>query len=240
MIVIPAIDLHKGECVRLYRGDYNTAHKVADSAIDTALAFKDAGAEIIHMVDLDGAKNGIRLNGSAIKAVVEESGLRIELGGGIRSLEDMYELDEMGVYRFIIGSAAVEDPDIVTMAVEAFGAERVAVSIDCKNGLVRTKGWIEGTSVNFLEFAKIVEQRGAEHIIFTDIDTDGMLSGPPLKYLRSLKNGVNCKITASGGISSIKHIIELKELGLYAAITGKAVYTGDLELKKAIEVAKGS
>ena len=240
MIVIPAIDLHKGECVRLYKGDYDTAHKVADSAVDTALTFKNAGAEIIHMVDLDGAKDGIRLNGSVIKDVAEKSGLKIELGGGIRSMEDMYELDKIGVYRFIIGSAAVESPDIVDKAIKTFGAERIAVSIDCKDGLVRTKGWIEGTSISYLKFAKDVETRGVKHIIFTDIDTDGMLSGPPLDYLKELKDAVSCQITASGGISGIKDIIMLKELKIYAAIAGKAVYTGDLNLKKAIEAAKES
>lgn len=239
MIIFPAIDLHEGKCVRLYKGDYATAHKVAEDAVVTALSFKSAGAEMIHMVDLNGAKSGKRVNGEIIRRVIAETGMRVQIGGGVRSMADAEELDGMGVYRFIIGSAAVYEPEFVRSAVSRYGTERVAVSLDCNDGVVMTDGWTKSSGRNYLEFAKTLEGVGLKTIIFTDIEMDGTLSGPSMSALKRLMETVGCDIIASGGVGNIEDVWSLRELGVSGAIIGKAIYTGDVELSKAIALARG-
>jgi len=234
MLVIPAIDLHDGMCVRLRKGDFETAHKVAEDPIGTAEAFKAAGAELLHVVDLDGALLGNGRNTDIVAALSEKSGMRLELGGGLRSMAALERADEIGVYRFVIGSAAVSDPDFVKAAVDKYG-ERVAVGIDAMHGEVMTAGWTKGSGVDAFAFAARMSALGVGLIIYTDISTDGMLTGPALGDLEKLKSTIGCKITASGGVSSIDDLLKIKALGLYGAIVGKAVYTGDVALKEAIE-----
>ena len=234
MIILPAIDLKDGKVVRLYQGDFATVHQVARDPLDTARAFYAAGARQIHMVDLDGAKDGARKNAALVEAVAR-LGLKVELGGGIRSMADLEAVFALGVYRAVIGSAAVSDPDFVARAVERYGPDRIAVGIDAKDGRVRTAGWVADSGLDYLDFSREMEGIGVRHIIFTDIDTDGTLQGPPLDSLRRLSQAVSCRITASGGVACNGDILALKELGVWGAIVGKAYYAGTIDLAQAVK-----
>ena len=233
MRILPAIDLKDGICVRLRQGEYDSVYQVARDAVQTARSFLKDGAQLIHMVDLDGAKDGVGKNRAVIQRVMEETGAAVELGGGIRSLEDLEQVFSLGVSRAVIGSAAVENPDLVRRAVELYG-EKIAVGLDVRGGTVRTQGWREDSSADYLEFARKMEAFGVKTLIFTDIETDGMLTGPNLKALSQLQEAVSCGIVASGGISSLADLRALKELGIPEVIVGKAVYSGDVDLKAAI------
>ena len=237
MIVLPAIDLKDGACVRLYKGDFATVHTVADDAVATALHFRACGAEEIHMVDLDGAKDGVRKNADIVRRVAKESGLKIELGGGIRSMADLEAVFALGVYRAVIGSAAVSDPDFVAEAAARYG-ERVAVGVDARDGRVRTAGWLGDSGEDYLAFARRMASLGVRDIIFTDIDTDGTLAGPPLMRLGALRTALSCRLTASGGVGSNEDVRDLKSAGMDAVIIGKAYYDGRVDLRRAIEEAR--
>ncbi|MCI9164432.1 MAG: 1-(5-phosphoribosyl)-5-[(5-phosphoribosylamino)methylideneamino]imidazole-4-carboxamide isomerase [Oscillospiraceae bacterium] len=234
MLIFPAIDLKDGKAVRLRRGDFSTVHQVADDPLETARTFCAAGARYLHMVDLDGARDGIRKNSAIVRAAAS-AGLRIELGGGIRSAADLEAVFALGVWRAVIGSAAVSRPDFVREALAAWGPERIAVGVDAKDGLVRTAGWEENAGVDYLAFARQMEDLGVRHIIFTDIDTDGVLAGPAFDRLEALQKTVSCAITASGGVSSNADLRALRDQGLYAAIVGKAWYAGAVDLAQAVE-----
>ncbi|MCI6927389.1 1-(5-phosphoribosyl)-5-[(5-phosphoribosylamino)methylideneamino]imidazole-4-carboxamide isomerase [Butyricicoccus porcorum] len=236
MRILPAIDLHDQMCVRLVKGDYATAHKVAEDAVETAQSFLAAGAELIHMVDLDGAKDGTHPNYPVVRRVIEETGASVELGGGIRCMDDVARVLDLGVKRVIIGSAAVKNPQFVKEACEKYG-DKIAVGIDALGGTVRTEGWIKDSGTDYIAFAKLMESYGVKTIIFTDIDKDGMLSGPNFAQLQALRDAVSCGIVASGGVSTLEDIAKLRDMGIEEAIAGKAVYTGQLDVKKAIEVA---
>lgn len=238
MRVLPAIDLKDGQCVRLKKGDYGTAHKVAEDAVETARGFLAAGAELIHMVDLDGAKDGSHANYDVVRRVITETGAAVELGGGIRTMADVEAVLALGVSRVIIGSAAVKHPEFVREAVAQYG-DRIAVGIDARGGTVRTEGWLKDSGEDYLAFAQKMESYGVKTIIFTDIDKDGMLEGPNFDQLAALRNAVSCGIVASGGVSTLSDIARLRDAGVDEAIAGKAVYTGALDLKRAIEEAKG-
>ncbi len=233
MLIFPAIDLKDGKVVRLHKGRFDTVHQVADDPVETAKTFCAAGARYLHMVDLDGARDGKRKN-SAIVQAVAEVGLRIELGGGIRSMADLEAVFGLGVWRAVIGSAAVSDPEFVREAVAKYGLERVAVGIDAKDGLVRTSGWEENAGLDYISFAEQMGSIGVKYIIFTDIETDGTLSGPSYDRLEALQKAVFCSITASGGVSSNEDLRQLRDRGLYAAIVGKAWYAGAVDLAQAV------
>ncbi len=236
MILFPAIDLKDGKVVRLRQGDFSTVHQVAWDPVETVTAFQIAGATHLHMVDLDGARDGVRKN-SEIVAAVAKVGLKVELGGGLRSLQDLEDAFHLGVYRCVIGSAAVSDPEFVRAAVETYGPERIAVGIDAQGGRVKTAGWEQDAGIDFITLAKKMEGLGVQHIIFTDIDADGTLSGPSYGLLMALQRSVGCHITASGGVSSNADLMVLRTLGLYGAIIGKAWYAGRVDLKRAVEEA---
>lgn len=236
MLLIPAIDLKDGKVVRLLKGDFNTVQQVADDPVATARTFYDAGARYLHVVDLDGSKDGVRKNTELVKALTQV-GLKVELGGGIRSMQDLEEVFSMGVWRAVIGSAAVSDPDLVKQAVEKFGPEHIAAGVDAKDGLVRTAGWVKEEGINYLDFAKSMEALGVKNLIFTDIDTDGALTGPSFARLKFLLEHVSCSVTAAGGVSCNADIQSLVRMGLDAAIVGKSWYVGALDLKQAIEEA---
>lgn len=236
MNILPAIDLKDGQCVRLQKGDYGTAHKVAEDAVQTARGFLAAGAQLIHMVDLDGAKDGSHANYDVVQRVIRETGAAVELGGGIRTLDDVRAVLALGVRRVIIGSAAVTDPALVQQAAAQYG-DRIAVGIDARGGTVRTEGWLKDSGEDYLAFARRMESYGVRTIIFTDIDKDGMLEGPNFEQLAALRRAVSCAIVASGGVSTLSDICRLRELGIDAAIAGKAIYTGALDLARAIEEA---
>ncbi len=236
MIILPAIDLKDGKCVRLLKGDFATAHQVAEDPLRTAEEFRAAGAGYLHMVDLDGARDGVRKNREIVRAVCRESGLRVELGGGLRTMADLEDVFSLGVYRCVIGSAAVSDPDFVQAAAEKWG-DRIAVGIDALGGRVRTAGGMEDSGLDCLEFARKMEHLGVKSIIFTDIATDGTLSGPPLETLRALRQALSCRITASGGVSCNEDLRALQAAGMDGAIVGKAYYAGKVDLRLAIEEA---
>lgn len=237
MIILPAIDLKGGQCVRLRKGDYGTAHKVAEDAVGTAKEFLSAGARLIHMVDLDGAKSGSRANYDVVRRVIDQTSAAVELGGGIRSMEDLRFVLGLGVSRAVIGSAAVRNPHFVKEAVSIFG-ERIAVGIDARGGTVRTDGWMNDTGEDYIAFARKMAGYGVKTIIYTDIEKDGMLEGPNFTQLEALRQAVSCVIVASGGVSTLEDVRRLKVLGIDEAIAGKAVYTGALDLAAAIREAE--
>ncbi|HJC41109.1 MAG TPA: 1-(5-phosphoribosyl)-5-[(5-phosphoribosylamino)methylideneamino]imidazole-4-carboxamide isomerase [Candidatus Intestinimonas pullistercoris] len=237
MIVLPAIDMKDGRCVRLRKGDFDTVHQVAAGALETARRFADAGAKWVHMVDLDGARDGVRKNFPQIFEVITQSGLQVELGGGIKSVPDLITVVEAGAARAVVGSAAVTHPEVVDYAIAQWGADRVAVGIDCLNGKVRTAGWEADSGLDFLDFARQMEERGVRTLIFTDIAADGMLSGPSYGQLAALQEAVGCQIVASGGVTTLDDVKRLRDMGLYGAIIGKAYYAGTLDLAEAVKEA---
>ena len=235
MLIFPAIDLKDGKVVRLYKGGFDTVHRVAEDPVATAQAFLSAGARWLHMVDLDGAREGRRKNGDIVWAV-SRVGLNVELGGGVRSMADLEAVFALGIRRAVIGSAAVSDPDFVRAALAAYGPERIAVGIDAKDGTVRTAGWEQDAGVNYLDFARSMADLGVKYIIFTDIDTDGALTGPSWDRLAALQKAVpGCSVTASGGVSSNADLRRLRDMGVYAAIVGKAYYAGAVNLAQAVK-----
>lgn len=237
MIIFPAIDIIAGKPVRLFKGDFATAEQVADDALKTALDFQNAGADWIHMVDLDGSLKKERVNSETFIRVANETSLKVELGGGIRTMNDIDFYANKGIRRIVLGSVAVKNPELVKKSVREFG-DLIAVGIDAKNGYVATEGWTESSNIYFTELAKRMEDFGVKTIIYTDISKDGTLAGPNIEQLVEINNAVSCNITASGGVTNIDDIIALKNENLYGAICGKSIYTGSLELKQAIEVCK--
>lgn len=237
MRILPAIDLKDGQCVRLQKGDYATAHKVAEDPCETARSFLKAGAKLVHMVDLDAAKDGSRANYGVVERVIRQTGAKVELGGGVRSMADVEAVLALGVSRVVIGSAAVKKPEFVREAVRQYG-DKIAVGIDAKSGTVRTEGWLKDSGEDFLSFAGLMESYGVRTIIYTDIDKDGMLAGPNFEQLAALRAAVSCGIVASGGVSTLDDVKKLKALGIDEAIAGKAIYTGALDLAAAIREAE--
>ena len=234
MIILPAIDLKDGAVVRLYKGSFDTVHQVASDPVTVARAFQEAGATWIHMVDLDGARDGVRRNGQLVQAVAA-LGLQVELGGGIRSLEDLEAVFALGVTRAVIGSAAVSNPELVAQAITTYGADRIAVGIDARDGKVKTAGWEVDSGLDYLDFARQMEGLGVKIIIFTDIETDGMLSGPSFDRLQQLQKAVSCQLIASGGVSCNQEIVDPERTGRHGAIIGQAYYAGATDLAQAVE-----
>lgn len=235
MVILPAVDIMDGKPVRLYKGDFSTAHQVAEGALQTALDFEKAGAEWIHMVDLDGSLKKKRVNEKIFLSVAENTSLKVEVGGGIRTMQDIDFYIASGISRVILGSVALKDPELVKKAVNAYG-DKIAVGIDAKNGYAAAEGWTQTSDIYFTDLAKKMEQSGVKTIIYTDISKDGTLSGPNLEQLDEINNAVSCDIIASGGVTDINDIKALKSLGLYGAICGKSIYSGSLDLKQALEV----
>lgn len=239
MNLFPAIDMKDGECVRLKKGDMGTSEKVAENPVQTACAFAAAGARWLHMVDLNGAVSGRRVNDSAIIETVRASGLQTEVGGGIRSMADVEHYLEHGISRVILGSAALKNSGLVREAVRAFGGEHIAVGIDARSGRVAAEGWVEDSDVDYIELARRMEDAGVRYLIYTDISRDGMLGGPDLEGLDRLNAAVSCCVTASGGVRSLEDLRVLTELGLYGAICGRSLYAGTLDLRQAVKQCGG-
>lgn len=233
MIILPAIDIRDGKCVRLYKGIFEKSEIVAESPVETAKSFEEAGAEYIHVVDLDGALKGEVVNIETIKSIVESVNVPIELGGGIRNIETVDKLIEIGVKRVILGTAALNDKVFVKEAVRKYD-DKIAVGIDAKDGFVAVNGWLDVSKSNYIDFAKFMEYIGVKNIILTDISKDGTLEGPNFNMLRELRKNVKCNITASGGIKCIDDILKLNDMNLYGTIVGKAIYSGNVDLKEAI------
>ncbi|MCH5202514.1 MAG: 1-(5-phosphoribosyl)-5-[(5-phosphoribosylamino)methylideneamino]imidazole-4-carboxamide isomerase [Oscillospiraceae bacterium] len=237
MYIIPAIDIKDGNCVRLTKGDYDTVQKVAKNPYIVAENFKKAGAKYMHMVDLDGAKEGTMKNADLICDVAKSSGLLVDVGGGIRNMQAIEYYLNRGVNQVVLGSVAIKDPKIVIDAVRNFG-DKIIVGIDAMEGKVKTEGWTDGSDIYFTELAKRMEDVGVEKFIFTDINRDGTLTGPNLVQLEVLSHSVSSDIVASGGVSDITDIRDLMSLNIFGAICGKSIYEGTLNLEDAVMVTQ--
>ncbi len=237
MKIFPAIDLLSGKAVRLYKGDYDKVTVYSNDPSEVALAFERAGAEYMHLVDLDGAKSGGTPNLEVIKGILERTKLFVEVGGGIRSIEVIDKYIEAGVGRVILGTAAVTNPELLREALKKYG-DKVAVGVDLKDGFVAIKGWTEKSELPGFDFMKNLEDMGVRTVICTDISKDGAMMGANHELYRELSEKLKIQIIASGGVSSIEDVRRLRSLGIYGAIIGKAYYTGDIKLAEALEVAK--
>lgn len=233
MIILPAIDILDQQPVRLYQGDYEQKECVGDSIGDIAKAFEQQGARYVHMVDLNGAKEGKKINQDIIVKTAQSLQIPVEVGGGIRSMEDVRFYLEHGIARVILGTAAIENPEFLREALAQY-KEKIAVGIDCKNDMVCGHGWLQESELQYIDFAIQMEAMGVKTIIVTDISRDGTMTGPNTGMLAELKKTVSIDIIASGGIRDITHIEALKQLDIYGAITGKAMYAETLSLSQAI------
>jgi phosphoribosylformimino-5-aminoimidazole carboxamide ribotide isomerase len=236
MEVIPAIDLLEGRCVRLYQGDYEQAQTFDENPVAVARQWADQGATRLHIVDLDGAKAGHPVNVAAIEAIVRAVDVPIQVGGGLRDRASAAALLKLGVERVILGTVAVEQPDLVRELCQEF-PEQIVVGIDARNGRVATRGWLETSEVLATELAQQMADLGTAAIIYTDIHRDGTLQGPNLEALRELAEGVTVPVIASGGMSTVTDLLSLlalEPLGVSGAIVGRALYTGDIVLQEAL------
>ena len=237
MLIFPAIDLFEKKAVRLFKGDYAKMTVYNELPEQTALDFRKCGASCIHIVDLEGAKSGETPNFETVKNIKEVSGLFCEIGGGIRSLQTIEKYLEAGIDRVIIGTAAIEDKEFLSEAVRYHG-DKIAVGADVKDGYVAVKGWTQCSDLGLYDFIKFISDVGVKTVICTDISKDGAMRGTNRRLYKELSSKYDINVTASGGISSIEDIEYLRSLSLYGAIIGKAYYTGAIDLRKAIEVAK--
>ena len=237
MIIFPAIDLYEGKAVRLYKGDYAQMTVYSEHPEEIALDFAARGATHAHLVDLEGARSGRTPNLETVLKLKEAAGLFCEIGGGIRSMETVKTYLDAGLDRVILGTAAAEDPAFLRKALDAYG-EKIAVGVDVKDGFVAVKGWTEKSALRFMDFCREMERLGVRTLICTDISRDGAMRGTNREMYRQLSETLGLQITASGGVSTIEDIESLRRMNLYGAIIGKAYYTGDIDLKKAIEVCK--
>lgn len=237
MIIFPAIDIMDGKPVRLLRGDFATAEQVAEDVLTTAKQFARVGCTWVHMVDLDGSLQKKPVNADPILQVVEHTPLKVEVGGGIRTMEDIAFYLDRGVDRVILGSVALKNPELVQQAVDAYG-NKIAVGIDAKNGMVATEGWTEDSQMDFIDLAKAMEKMGVATIIYTDIGRDGTLSGPDVQGLDRLNKAVGCNVIASGGVTTITDILVMKDKKMYGTICGKCIYKKTLDLREAVGICK--
>lgn len=233
MILFPAIDLYNGCAVRLVKGDYAQMTKYSDKPEEVAALFKNAGAQYLHVVDLEGARDGTTANFETVRKIVGSSGLNVEIGGGIRSCEVIEKYLDIGVMRVILGTAAITQPGFVEESVKRFG-DRIAVGVDILNGMVAIKGWTEVTSLLCFDFCRRMEAVGVKTIICTDISKDGVLGGTNLELYKKLSQEISIDIIASGGVSTIGDILSLCLIGLYGAILGKALYEKKIDLAEAV------
>ena len=237
MLIFPAIDLYEGQAVRLFQGDYAQKTVYAQDPVRVALDFRSCGAQWVHLVDLEGAKCGQTPNFDVVCRIRQESGLRCEIGGGVRSMDVIEQYVAAGLDRVILGTAAVTDEGFLREAVGTYG-ERIAVGIDLRDGLVAIHGWTQTAALDAFAFCEKLQAIGVGTVICTDISRDGAMRGANRTLYRQLSEAFGLRITASGGVSTMEDVLALRELALYGAIIGKAYYTGAIDLKRAIEVAK--
>ena len=237
MNIFPAIDLYEGKAVRLLKGDYQNMTVYSENPIEIARDFESKGARFIHLVDLEGAKDGTTPNLSIVKQIANETNLFSEIGGGIRSMETVSAYLENGVDRVILGTAAVNDEEFLKEAIARYG-ERIAVGVDIKDGFVAIKGWTEKSEYSCFDFCEKMQKLGVKTLICTDISKDGAMQGTNRELYKELSEKFNMDITASGGVSDIEDVKALRKLDLYGAIIGKAYYIGAIDLKEALEAAK--
>lgn len=236
MKIFPAIDIYEGKAVRLFKGEYDKMTVYGDP-LDIAADFVKKGAECIHIVDLEGAKNGTTPNLNKVLDIKKKSRLFCEIGGGIRSMDVVDRYIEGGMDSVILGTSAVKDEEFLRAAVKKYG-EKITVGADCKNGFVAVKGWTETSGISCEDFFKKMLDIGVKRIVCTDVSKDGAMQGTNRELYKRLNGAFDVDIVASGGVSSMDDVVALKNIGMYGAIIGKAYYTGDVDLAKAIEVAK--
>ena len=237
MKLFPAIDLYNGKAVRLYKGDYDQMTVYSENPIEIARDFEKCGAKYIHLVDLEGARDGTTPNLSIVKQIAKETALFCEIGGGIRNMQTIDSYISCGVDRVILGTAAVNDMEFLKEAVSKYG-DKIAVGVDIKDGYVAIKGWTEKSEYSCFEFCEIMQKLGVKTLICTDISKDGAMKGTNRELYKALSERFSIDITASGGVSSLEDIIALRKMKLYGAIIGKAYYIGAINLSEALEVAK--
>ncbi|WP_276936900.1 1-(5-phosphoribosyl)-5-[(5-phosphoribosylamino)methylideneamino]imidazole-4-carboxamide isomerase [Dielma fastidiosa] len=236
MICIPAIDLLDGQAVRLFQGDYEKGEAVGE--VDSILKrLNHTKAQLLHVVDLNGAKCGQRVNEALIAKIVQKAEMPVEVGGGIRTMEAIEAYLNCGVKRVILGTAALEDETFLKAALARYG-DQIAVGVDCKDGFVCVRGWLSESQVNYIEFAKHLEALGVLTLIVTDIKTDGTLQGPNLTMLKALRSQVSLQIIASGGIRDLQNLRDLKAIGMDGAIMGKAIYANTIDLEAAVKLCQ--
>lgn len=237
MNIFPAIDLYDKKAVRLLKGNYSYMTVYSNNPIEIARDFEKSGARYIHIVDLEGARDGNTPNIDVVKDIATHTGLFVEIGGGIRSLDTLDSYFDAGVDRAILGTAAINDKEFLKKAVEKYG-ERIAVGADVKDGYIAIKGWVEKSEVTLEAFLEEMQKEGVKYVICTDISKDGAMSGTNLEMYKYLSEKFSMNITASGGVSTLDDVKALREMNIYAAIIGKAYYTGAINIAEAIEVAK--
>lgn len=234
MILLPAIDLYKGQAVRLMQGDYRKMTVYEPYALNAALSFRQAGCQWVHLVDLEGARDGVPCNLDTVKAIAQIGGLSLEMGGGIRTPDMVRQVLDAGVSRVILGTAAVENPSFRREMLKKYG-DRIAIGVDLRNGFVSVRGWLQSSTVRAEDFLRELEQDGVQTVIMTDISRDGTLSGPNLSLYEHCCCTYRFHVIASGGIRSIEDLKALQKLGVYGAILGKSYYTGAISLKEALK-----
>ena len=237
MILLPAIDLYDRKAVRLFKGDYQNMTIYSENPIEIARDFENCGAKYIHMVDLEGARDGTTPNIAIVERVAKETALFVEIGGGIRSMETVDRYLAAGVSRVILGTAEVKDPAFLKESVAKYG-EKIAVGADVRDGKIAIRGWLETADVTLDEFLAGMEAIGVRNVICTDISKDGAMRGTNLELYKALSAKYSLDITASGGVSGMEDVRQLRAMDIYGAIIGKAYYTGAIDLREALEVAK--
>lgn len=237
MIIYPAIDIKDKCCVRLIQGDFNAVSVYSQDPMEVALKWQEKGAVFIHMVDLNGAKTGNPINLSVIIEIAERLSIPVQLGGGIRTLNDIEFILSKGVHRVILGTSAVRNKEVVKNALNRYG-DRIAIGIDARDGKVAIEGWLQSSDYDAVDFGKLMEDLGAQTIIYTDISRDGMMKGPNLKAMEEMSNTISVRVIASGGVTTLEDIRNLKKTGVSGVIIGKALYTGDISLEEAIRIAE--
>ena len=239
MEIIPSIDLKAGRCVRLFQGDFQLETVFSDDPVSVALQWQNQGAARLHLVDLDGAAQGAPANKAAIAEILGSLSIPVQIGGGVRSVATAEALIELGAGRVVIGTAAVENPDMVRILCASLGSEKVVVAVDAREGKVATRGWTEDTGVEVMDLVIQMADLGVTRLLYTDISRDGTLTQPNYQANRDLAQRSGMAVLASGGIAALEHISRLKETGVEGAIMGIALYTGAVDLAQAIEAAGG-
>lgn len=240
MQILPAIDIRNGRAVRLFKGDFDQETVVNASPLAQAEIFRTAGMTYLHVVDLDGALDGQATSAPIIEEIVAKTGLKIEVGGGIRTMTQIADYLAKGVDRVIIGSMAVKDPDFVKSALATFGPDKIVVGIDAKNGLVATEGWLETSDVDFINLALEMEKIGVRLFVYTDVDRDGTLTGPNFDHYERLQAALTeASVIASGGIAQVSDLTTLAEIGVSGTIVGKAYYNGNVTLDELKTISGG-
>ena len=236
MRIIPAIDIIGGKCVRLTKGDYSTQKIYSENPLEVAQMFQDSGIRFLHLVDLDGAKSQQIVNYRTLEILASKTDLNIDFGGGIKSENDIKTAFECGAKQITVGSIAAQNPDLMLEWIQQYGSENIILGADCKNRMIATNGWLENSNLNVISFIKNYENKGAKYGIVTDIDKDGMLSGPAFELYEEILKETKINLIASGGITTIEEVKKLKNIGCEGAIIGKAIYEGTINLKDLSEL----